>query len=78
MLLWIVLIKKEKHKKEFYEYKELPKGMYTPMVFIIFGNKVVQILWGKQSFAFVLESEKIKESFMRYFDYFWNNNTSFR
>ncbi len=59
------------HKKEYYKYCALPKGMYVPMVIIIFGNKVAQILWGKQSFAFVLESDKIKESFMKYFDYFW-------
>ena len=41
------------------------------MVVIIFGNKVAQVIWGKQPFAFVLESTKIKESFMKYFNYFW-------
>jgi len=41
------------------------------MVIIIFGEKVVQILWSKQPFAFVLESEKIKESFMKYFNHLW-------
>jgi sugar-specific transcriptional regulator TrmB len=65
--------KKSKHKKEHYEYKELPEGMYTPMVIVIFGNKVAQIIWGEQSFAFVLESDKIKKSYMKYFDYFWKN-----
>ncbi len=63
--------KESKHKKSYYEYKQLPKGMYTPMVIIIFGSKVAQIIWGVQSFAFVLESNKIKESYMKYFDYFW-------
>jgi hypothetical protein len=41
------------------------------MVIIIFGNKVAQILWAKQPFAFVIESEEIRESYMGYFDYFW-------
>ncbi|MBU0470991.1 MAG: hypothetical protein KKF65_00060 [Nanoarchaeota archaeon] len=63
----------EKHKKEYYKYCELPKDLESPMVILIFGNKVAQILWSKQSFAFVLESEEIKESFMKYFNYFWKN-----
>ncbi|MEX0932914.1 MAG: helix-turn-helix domain-containing protein [Candidatus Pacearchaeota archaeon] len=62
-----------KHKIAYYKYCSLPKDLYVPMVIIIFGNKVAQILWGKQSFAFVLESDKIKESFMRYFNHFWKN-----
>jgi len=40
------------------------------MVILIFGNKIAQILWSEQSFAFVLESAEIKESFMKYFHYF--------
>jgi len=61
----------KKHKKAYYKYCELPKDFNSPMVIIIFGNKVAQVLWGEQSFAFVLESEKIKDSFMKYFNYFW-------
>ena len=62
-----------KHKKAYYKYCSLPKDLYVPMVIIIFGNKVAQILWGEQSFAFVLESKKIKESFIKYFNHFWKN-----
>ncbi len=61
----------KKHKKLFYKYCQLPKGMYGPMVIIIFGNKVAQTLWQAQSFAFVLESEKIKDSYIKYFKHFW-------
>jgi len=61
----------KKHKKSFYKYCELPKNLQSPMVIIMFGKKVAQVLWGKQSFAFVLESEEVKESFMKYFNYFW-------
>lgn len=63
----------KKHKKEYYKRCELPKDLKSPMVIIIFGNKVAQILWSKQSFAFVLESEQIKQSFMKYFNYFWKD-----
>lgn len=59
------------HKKNHYKYCALPKELRSPMVIFIFGNKVAQALWSKQSFAFVLESEEIKESFMKYFKYFW-------
>jgi|TARA_Y100000310_G_C20672277_1_gene810937 predicted transcriptional regulator len=61
------------HKKSFYKYCTLPKNMYMPMVIIIFGNKVAQIQWGEQSFTFVIESKKIKESYMKYFNHFWKN-----
>ncbi len=62
----------KKHKKEYYQYWQLPKELTSPMVIIIFGNKVAQVLYKKeQSFAFVLESKEIKESFMKYFYYFW-------
>ena len=61
----------QKHKRVYYKYCELPKDINVPLVVIIFGNKVAQVLWGEQSFAFVLESKKIKESFMKYFNHFW-------
>ena len=63
----------KKHKQAYYKYCTLPKDMYIPMVIIIFGNKVAQVLWSQQSFAFILESDKIKQSFMKYFNYFWKN-----
>ncbi len=59
------------HKKKYYKYCTLPPNLSSPMVMVMFGNKVVQVLWSKQSFAFVLESEEIKVSFMKYFHYFW-------
>jgi len=61
------------HKKKLYKYGQLPKGLYSPMVIIIFGNKVAQVVWAEQSFAFVLESKKVKHSFMQYFKHFWKN-----
>ncbi|MEK6974053.1 MAG: helix-turn-helix domain-containing protein [Nanoarchaeota archaeon] len=65
--------KKSIHKKNLYEIRYLPKDLSSPMVIAVFGNKVAQILWSKQSFAFVIESDEIKDSFMRYFHYFWDN-----
>lgn len=61
----------KKHKVNYYKYCQLPKNLSSPMVIIIFGNKVVQVLWSKQSFGFVIDSKEIRESFMKYFNYFW-------
>jgi HTH-type transcriptional regulator, sugar sensing transcriptional regulator len=63
----------EKNKKNLYKYHQLPEHFSSPMVIIIFGNKVAQVLWTKKPFAFVLESEEIKDSFMKYFNYFWKD-----
>ena len=63
-----VSLEKEKHKKNYYKYCALPKGS-VPLVIILFGTKVAQIIWGKQ-LAFVLESESQRQ-FMKYFNYFW-------
>ncbi len=63
--------KEKTFEKQLYKKQWLPKNLNSPMVIAIFGNKVAQILWSDQSFAFVLESKEIKESFMKYFKYFW-------
>lgn len=62
-----------KHKKYFYKYCVLPKNLQSPMVIIMFGNKVAQVLWSKHSFAFVLDSKELHESFMKYFNHFWKD-----
>jgi len=66
--------KKSQNLKNYYKYCQLPKDLSSPMVIIIFGDKVVQVLWNDQPFAFVLESKQIKDSFMKYFNYFWKDN----
>jgi len=62
----------KKQKKASLEVRQMPENFRAPMVVIIFGNKVAQVLWAKQTFAFVIESEEIHESYMGYFKYFWN------
>jgi len=63
----------KKHKEQYYKYCSLPKNLSSPLVILIFGDKVAQILWSEQSFAFVLESKEIRESFMKYFHHFWKD-----
>jgi len=64
--------KKKLFAEKYYELRFLPKDISSPMVIFMFGNKVAQILWSKQSFAFVLESKEVSSSFMNYFKHFWN------
>ncbi len=47
--------KPKTYKNEYYELRFLPKDLISPMVLFLYQNKVSQILWGKKSFAFVLE-----------------------
>jgi sugar-specific transcriptional regulator TrmB len=61
----------KEHKKQYYKYNQLPKDMYSPMVIIIFGNKVAQVVWRDQPFAFIIDSKEVVESYKKYFDYFW-------
>jgi len=61
------------HKKNYYKRCELPPHLSSPMVILIFGNKVAQITWEEQPFAFVLESQQIRQSFMQYFHFFWKD-----
>ncbi len=51
----------------------LSKKLSSPVVIVIFGNSVVHILWDRQTFAFLIESNEIKDSYMKYFYYFWKN-----
>lgn len=62
---------KKRHKESYYKYAELPENLQSPLVIVIFGKKVAQILWGEQSFAFVLESDKVQQSFLAYFNAYW-------
>lgn len=61
---------KKKQKDKLYHYAQLPEGMYIPIVICIYGDKVAQIAWSDK-FAFVLQSKKMKEGFMKYFQHFW-------
>jgi len=65
--------KMDVHKKKYYKYCQLPKDISSPMVMVIFGNKVAQIIWTAQPFAFVMESKEVREGFMRYFNHFWKD-----
>jgi len=52
--------------------KFLPKEFSgNPCVIFIYGNKVVNVLWTNQFFAFSIESKEIAENYVRYFNFLW-------
>jgi len=44
----------------------------SPSVIFIYGNKVVNVLWGDELFAFVIESREIAENYKKYHKYLWD------
>jgi sugar-specific transcriptional regulator TrmB len=75
---WFNLVRYELKKEKIPE-KKLMSVKFLPMEFsgnphvvFIYGNKVVNVLWGKEFFAFMTESKEINENYKRYFDFLWN------
>ena len=68
-------MKKELKKPEPYEYmKFLPKEFSAnPVVIFIYGNKVANVLWELDFFAFAIESKAVAEYYKRYHKYLWDN-----
>ena len=54
--------------------KYLPEEMSgNPTVIFIYGNKVANVLWGDEYFAFVIESKELAENYRKYHKYLWDN-----
>ena len=58
-----------------YEYiKVLPKAFSAnPNVIFIWGNKVANVLFEDEFFAFVIESSQIAENYKKYHKYLWDS-----
>ena len=54
--------------------KFLPKELSAnPIVIIIYGDKVVNLSWGKEIFAFSIESKEMAENYKKYHKYLWDS-----
>lgn len=65
---------KKGHINEFsyQDYRFLPEEFTgNPAAICIWGNKVGHFLFGKELFAFVIESKELSENYNKYFDYLW-------
>lgn len=53
--------------------KKLPDEFSgSPAIIWIYGNKVVNVVWSRNFFAFMIESKEIAENYMKYFKYLWD------
>lgn len=58
---------------KFLRSRALPKEFSgSPVVVFIYGDKVANVVWGENFFAFVMESKEIADNYRRYFKYLWN------
>lgn len=61
-------------KEKFIYTKFLPQEFSgNPVVIFIYGNKIANILWNKEFFAFIIESKEIAENYKKYHKYLWDN-----
>ena len=59
--------------------KYLPKEFSGgPSVVFIFGNKIVNVLWGEEWFAFMIESKEIADNYKKYHKYLWEYVAGFK
>jgi len=67
-------MRKEVKKFPFEYMKFLPKEFSgDPTVIAVYGNKVVNFLFGKELFAFSIESKELADNYRLYHKYLWEN-----
>lgn len=61
----------------FYEFKWLPEDVASPSVIFMYGHTVANITWEADGgpIAFVTSNQDVFESYHRYFQYLWNQDT---
>ncbi len=58
--------------KKLVSVKTLPQDFSgSPSLIWIYGNKIVNVLWGEDYFAFMIENKNIAENYKKYFNYLW-------
>ncbi len=72
-MLYSEKVKEEKKKEHFklLEMKFLPEIYDFPSMVMIYGDKVVTIVWLEEPFGFVIKSEEAVKSNMNFFDLLW-------
>lgn len=59
-------------EKRLISVKFLPEEFSgNPNVIFIYGNKMANVLWAEEFFAFVIESKEIAENYKKYHQYLW-------
>ena len=78
-LRWYNLVRHELRKQKIPEEKMMSvkflPGEFSgsPSVIFIYGDKVVNVLWGDEYFAFMIESREVAENYKKYHQYLWEH-----
>ncbi len=76
---WLNILRHEMRKEitnfmPFEKCRFLPEEFsVNPLVIAVFGNKVANIIYVQDFFAFVIESKEIADNYRAYHKYLWNN-----
>ena len=54
------------------EIKWLPKEVYMPIVWVVFGKNVLMIIYEPEIIVMRIKSKQVTETFSNQFDYLWN------
>ena len=65
------MTKEQLRRLQFCDIKVLPKELAGPHVIFIYGDKIANVLWSENSFAFVIQNKEIADSYKKYFNYLW-------
>jgi len=49
----------------------LPEELISPHVIFIYGDKIANVLWSENPFAFVIQNKEIADSYKKYFNFIW-------
>ncbi|MFH1289916.1 MAG: hypothetical protein ABIH92_00750, partial [Nanoarchaeota archaeon] len=63
--------KRPTKEQKLVQVKFLPKEYEFPATTIIYGNKVVILLWNDSPIGFLLDNEKVAKSFSNHFNLLW-------
>jgi HTH-type transcriptional regulator, sugar sensing transcriptional regulator len=75
-VIWYNLVKYEYKNKaiktKYMNLKFLPKEFSgEPSVILIYGDKVINVLWDEDLFSFSIESKQISQSYIKYHNFLW-------
>ncbi|MEK7083957.1 MAG: hypothetical protein AAB932_01875, partial [Patescibacteria group bacterium] len=59
-----------------YEYKFLPETVAGPHVICIYGNKVANIVWKKDSMITIIDDADVAEGYKKYFHLLWQQEVT--
>ncbi len=73
-MIYIEGVRKHKRERELklFEARYIPDEHITPATTLIYGDKVIIIVWGDQPVATQIRSEKVAQSYMVNFNLLWN------